>query len=385
MSRVVVVGGGLAGARTCETLRSNGFEGEIVLLAAERHLPYDRPPLTKAALRGDSNTRLRTDYEALKIDVRVGVAATGLDLQSKKVETAQGAVEYDTLVIATGAAPIMLPGSSRQLAIRTVDDSQKLRELLKPGAKVVLVGASWIGAEVATAALAAGAEVTCVEYGPAPLANALGVDVGTRFVPWWDAVDLRVGVGVREVTDTGVTLDTGEDVSADVVVAGIGVRPDVSWLEDSGLSIARGIEVDEHLRTSDPHVFAVGDVAVRWSPRSNQSLHVEHWDDARTGPDAVARTIVGREPAVHDPVPYFWSDQFGHKIQYVGHHSATDAVVVRHGDDDKWAAAWLDDSGVLTAHLSIDTPKLMIGARAAIAAGTRPDATALRDITQPLS
>ncbi|OZF51021.1 oxidoreductase [Rhodococcus sp. 14-2470-1b] len=385
MMRVVIVGGGLAGARSCETLRARGFEGEIVLLAAEKHLPYDRPPLTKAALKGELNTQLRTDYDALSIDVRTATAATGLDTSARKVHTAGGPVEYDALIIATGAAPIRLPGTDRQLAVRTVDDSYALREKLVPGTKVVLVGASWIGAEVATAALAAGAEVTCIEFGPAPIGNALGEEVGKRFVDWWSEVDLRLGVGVREVTDTGVSLTTGEEIPADVVVAGVGVRPDVAWLEGSGLEIERGIVVDENLRTSDPHVFAVGDVAVRWSPRSSQPLLVEHWDDARTGPDAIAQTLTGGEPVAHDPVPYFWSDQFGHKLQYVGHHAATDTVVVRDGVDGKWAVAWIDEAGLLTAHLSIDTPKLMIGARAAIAACSRPDAAALRDITQPLS
>ncbi|MCJ0977764.1 FAD-dependent oxidoreductase [Rhodococcus sp. ARC_M12] len=385
MKKVVVVGGGLAGARTCETLRTHGFDGEIVLLAAEAHLPYDRPPLTKAALKGELDTQFRTDYDALKVDVRTSTPATGLDTEAKQIHTADGSVDYDFLVIATGAAPILLPGSTRQLAVRTVDDSRALRDKLVPGAKVVLVGASWIGAEVATAALAAGAHVTCVEFGPAPLAGALGQDIGGRFVDWWSGVDLRLGVGVKKVTDTGVELSSGENIDADVVVAGIGVEPDTAWLEGSGLKIDRGVVVDEHLRTSDPHVFAVGDVAVRWSPRANDALLVEHWDDARTGPDAIARTLVGDAPVAHDPVPYFWSDQFGRKLQYVGHHGAEDHPVIRNGDDGKWAVAWLDVTGLLTAHLSIDTPKLMIGARAAIAGGIRPDLVALQDITQPLT
>ncbi|CCQ14897.1 putative oxidoreductase [Rhodococcus sp. AW25M09] len=300
------------------------------------------------------------------------------------MHTAAGAIDYDFLVIATGASPILLPGSARQLAVRTVEDSRSLREQLVPGAKIVLVGASWIGAEVATAALAAGADVTCVEFGPAPLAGALGEEIGLRFVDWWSEVDLRLGVGVKSVTDTGVELSSGEHIAADVVVAGIGVRPDTSWLEGSGLKIDRGVVVDEQLRTCDPHVFAVGDVAVRWSPRTNDHLLAEHWDDARTGPDAIARTLVGDAPVAHDPVPYFWSDQFGHKLQYVGHHSAEDHPVIRNGDDGKWAVAWLDETGLLTAHLSIDTPKLMIGARAAIAGGVRPDPVALQDMTQPL-
>ncbi|OZF46647.1 NAD(P)/FAD-dependent oxidoreductase [Rhodococcus sp. 14-1411-2a] len=384
MTKVVVVGGGLAGARTCETLRAHGFDGEIVMLAAEAHLPYDRPPLTKAALRGELNTELRTDYAALDVEVRTSTPATALDTGAKRVLTAAGPVGYDALVIATGAAPVLLPGSARQLAVRTAEDSRALREQLVPGAKVVLVGASWIGAEVATAALAAGADVTCIEFGPAPLGGALGEEIGLRFVDWWSEVDLRLGVGVTAVTDTGVELNSGEHIDADIVVTGIGVRPDTAWLDDSGLKIDRGVVVDEHLRTSDPHVFAVGDVAVRWSPRADDLLLAEHWDDARTGPDAIARTLTGDAPVVHDPVPYFWSDQFGHKLQYVGHHGPGDSSVIREGDDGKWAVAWLDEKGLLTAHLSIDSPKLMIGARTAITAGVRPDPVALQDMTQPL-
>ncbi|MCZ4078079.1 FAD-dependent oxidoreductase [Rhodococcus sp. H36-A4] len=384
MNRIVIVGGGLSGARACESLRAHGFVGEIVLLAAEDHLPYDRPPLTKGALKADVDTQLRTDYEALKVDVRIGSPALGLDAKAKKVRTAAGPVDYDALIIATGSVPIMLPGSARQLAVRTVEDARALREHLRADAKVVLVGASWIGAEVATAALAAGAQVTCIEFGPAPLSNALGEEIGKRFVEWWTSVDLRLGVGVHEVTDSGVTLDNGEEIAADVVVAGVGVRPDTDWLSGSGLEIDRGIVVDEYLRTSDPHVYAVGDVAVRWSPRSKKKLHVEHWDEARTGPDAIARTLLG-DSMIHDPIPYFWSDQFGHKIQYVGHHEASDTVVVRSGPDSKWAVAWIDDNGTLTAHLSIDSPRLMIAARAAIAAGARPDPGSLRDIDRSLT
>ncbi len=384
MTKVVVVGGGLAGARTCETLRAHGFDGAIVMLAAEAHLPYDRPPLTKAALRGELNTQLRTDYDALRVEVRTSTTATALDTGAQQVLTGNGPVDYDALVIATGAAPILLPGSTRQIAVRTVEDSRRLREQLVPGAKVVLVGASWIGAEVATAALAVGADVTCVEFGPAPLAGALGEKIGLRFLDWWSEVDLRLGAGVTVVTDTGVELNSGEHIDADIVVAGIGVRPDTAWLDDSGLKIDRGVVVDEYLRTSDPHVFAVGDVAVRWSPRADDRLLAEHWDDARTGPDAIARTLTGDELVAHDPVPYFWSDQFGHKLQYVGHHGPGDSPVIREGDDGKWAVAWLDENGVLTAHLSIDNPRLMIGARAAITTGVRPDPDALQDITQPL-
>jgi NADPH-dependent 2,4-dienoyl-CoA reductase/sulfur reductase-like enzyme len=255
---------------------------------------------------------------------------------------------------------------------------------LRPGAHVVLAGASWIGGEVATAALGSGCRVTCVEPGPAPLAAALGSEVGALFLPWWSDVDLRLGVGITEVTATGVLLGDGSHLAADVVVAGIGVRPQTRWLAGSGIEVDRGVVVDEHLRTSRPGVYAIGDVAARWSVRWNRRLRVEHWDEARTGPGVAAAVILGGdggpEPLpVHDPVPYFWSDQFGHKVQYVGQHSAEDAVVVRGRGSAKWGAAWLAPDGTLNAHLSIDQPKQMIHARAAIDTGRKPNPEALAD------
>ncbi|MBQ6641960.1 MAG: FAD-dependent oxidoreductase, partial [Saccharopolyspora sp.] len=173
MTRVVIAGGGLAAARTCELLRRKGFDGEIVLLAAERRAPYDRPPLTKAALREEFDPTLRTDYEALSVDLRLGAAARSLHPAERVVGTDSGDVGYDALVIATGASPVRLPGDGPQLVVRTADDAALLRERLQPGERVVLVGASWISAEVATAALARGCSVTCVEAAPVPL-GALG-------------------------------------------------------------------------------------------------------------------------------------------------------------------------------------------------------------------
>ena len=385
MERIVIAGGGLAAARTCEQLRSRGYEGELVMLCAEPHRPYDRPPLSKAALTEEEHdSTFPTDYAELSVDLRLGVAATALDPASRTVRTTGGDVAYDALVIATGASPVRLPGPGRQFTVRTVEDAARLRAELKPGQRVVLVGASWISAEVATAALRRGCSVTCVEAGPAPLSAALGAKVGERFLPWWSQVDLRLGTGVAEVTETGVRLTDGDHVDADVVVAGVGVRPDTGWLAGSGIELDRGVVVDEHLRTSLPGVLALGDVAVRWSPRWNARVHVEHWDDAREAARTVAGVLLhdpsgGAPLPVHDPVPYFWSDQFGHKIQYVGHHGPDDTLVVRGDGGARWAAAWLAPDGRLTAHLSIDSPRQMIDARMAIEAGARPDEAALRD------
>lgn len=384
MNRVVVAGGGLAASRVCEQLRAGGHEGEMVVLCAESSPPYDRPPLTKAALLEERDTTLRTDFDLLKADLRLGEAATSVDRDGDVVRTDQGDIPFTALVIATGAAPIYLPGSGPQCAVRTAQDAARLRAELRPGAHVVLAGASWISAEVATVALQLGCRVTCIEPGPAPLGFTLGAEVGELFLSWWSKVDLRLGVSVIEVTADGVLLDDGSHLAADVVVPGIGVRPQTNWLADSGIEVDHGVVVDKHLRTTRPGVYAIGDVAARWSARWKKRVRVEHWDDARTGPDVAAAMLLRRTDSadplpVHDPVPYFWSDQFGHKIQYVGHHGTADTVVIRGRGSAKWGAAWLAPDGTLNAHLSVDQPKQMINARMAIDAGAKPSPETLAD------
>jgi NADPH-dependent 2,4-dienoyl-CoA reductase/sulfur reductase-like enzyme len=339
LNRIVVVGGGLAGAHTCEQLRRRGHEGELILLAAEPYAPYDRPPLSKEVLRGErDDTTLPIDLAGLGVHITTHTAATGLDLENHVVHTyttelvaglsaeSSGQIRFDGLVIATGASPITLPGPGKQFAVRTLDDACRLRERLTPGARVVVVGASWIGAEVATSALARGCSVTCVEADTAPVARTLGPEVGKRLIPWWDDVNLRLGSPVYRIEDGAVVLSDGTALAADVVVAGVGVRPDVAWLAGSGLELDRGVVVDEWLRAA-PGVVAVGDVAAWWSRRYGARMRVEHWDDAVTGPAVAASSLlIAADPgectdaALHDPVPYFWSDQFGHKLQYVGHH-----------------------------------------------------------------
>ena len=383
--RVVVVGAGLAGGRTCAALRAAGFSGTIVLVGVEKHLPYDRPPLSKAVLSAGVDPDLGIDLEALGVEPRLGVRAVGVDLQARLLETDGGTESYDVLVLATGAEPVRLPGSGDQVTLRTLDDARELRSRMVPGARVVIIGAGWIGAEVATAALAAKCHVTCLEGAATPLAGPLGEEVGARFMPWWQDVDLRLKVRVDRVEQHAVVLVDGEAVPADVVVTGIGVRADVAWLEKAGLVVgAGGVAVDADRRTSDPHVYALGDIAARWSDRLRQRVHSGHWDEAANGPAAVTSAIMGT-PRSLDEVPYFWSDQFGHKIQYVGQHSSSDRVVLRHhADAEKWGAAWLDDDSRITAHLSVDFPKGMVRARAAISAGRVVDPDRCRDLAEAI-
>lgn len=399
--RFLVVGGGLGGAKTCQQLRRQGFVGDITLIAAERHAPYDRPPLSKQVLRGDEEPRpLAVDLADLGVDVLSGTRASGLDL-ARRVVTAERSeaadhhgdtfeVAFDRMAIATGASPVRLPGPGPQVTVRTIDDAVHLRDRLVAGARVAVVGASWIGAEIASAALHHGCEVTCLEAGPVPLAAALGGEPGKRFLDWWDAVDLRLDTPVERVEPEGVRLGSGELVAADLVVTGVGVRPDLDWLAGSGLRIDRGVLVDEHLQAARG-VVALGDAVARWSPRYASYLRVEHWDDAATAPAVAAATLLADGEGVdhlptHDPVPYFWSDQFGHKLQYVGRHDTGTAPVFRVPDDGRgWSAAWLDGGGRLTAVLAVDRPREALAARRLLDRGHAPAPGRLGDPAIPLA
>ncbi|MCW2743445.1 MAG: oxidoreductase [Blastococcus sp.] len=377
---IVVVGAGLAGTNTCEQLRLRGFDGKITLLGAESGAPYDRPPLTKAVLSGDREcTTLDIDLAALNVDHRPGTAATGLRLADLVVECSAGELPFDGLVIATGARPITLPGTSEQHTIRTIDDARRLRAKLLPGAHVVVIGGSWIGAEVATAAMARGCRVTCIEAGPTVAHVALG-SVGRRLEPWWDGVDLRLDTMVERLDDREVHLVGGGSVPADVLVVGVGVRPDVAWLRNSGLEIDRGVVVDERLRAADG-VVALGDASSWWSRRYGRRLNVEHWDNAVMSASVAAATLLSADDApVYDPIPYFWSDQFGHKIQYVGAHDHTARVVYRTAPDtDRWSAAWVDAYDRVVAMLVVDSPRDMVAARKLIAAESVVDLDRLAD------
>ncbi|SPL96085.1 Ferredoxin reductase [[Actinomadura] parvosata subsp. kistnae] len=382
VNHVVVVGAGLAGVRTVEALRGRGFTGRITLIGEERHRPYDRPPLSKAVLKGDADTSyVDTDLDALGVEFWAGVAAKSL--RPGVVETTEGEVPYDGLVISTGADPIRLPGDGPQHVLRTIDDAHELRAVLVPGARVAIIGAGWIGAEVATAARRADCEVTVIESAATPLSTAVGTEIGGRTLPWYDGIDLRLGVMVDSVDEGGVRLVGGEFVDAHVVVTGIGVRPAVEWLADADIDLHNGVVTDEHLRASLPGVVAVGDCAAWWSRRWRTRLRVEHWDTALNAPEVAAATLLGEE-AVYDPVPYFWSEQFGHMLQYAGHHPAGDRLIYRGEPEDKWSAVWLTADDTLAAVLAVDRPRDLVQGRRIIDAGSRLDAERLVDPQVPL-
>jgi 3-phenylpropionate/trans-cinnamate dioxygenase ferredoxin reductase subunit len=384
VERVAVAGAGLAGLRTVEELRARGYGGEITLIGAERRAPYDRPPLSKQLMAGVvDDTALRDDLESLGADVRLGETATGFG--ERVLRTDRGEYGFDSLVLATGSLPVALPGPGPQRFLRTLDDALELRALLRPGLRLVIVGAGWIGAELATAAAARGCEVTVVEAGLAPLAGAVGAEVGALTEPWYAAsgVSLRPGQLVGSVQQGGLELAGGGWLAADEIVTAVGVRPAIGWLDSSGVAVDGGVVVDERLRTSAPGVFAVGDCAAFWSQRYGRRLRFEHWDVALRAPEVVAANLLGGD-AVYDPVPYFWSEQFGRMVQYAGYHGGADRMIMR-GDPgaSRWAACWLAGDRLVAA-FCVNAPPDLLQARRLIQTGADVDPARLADPGVPV-
>jgi 3-phenylpropionate/trans-cinnamate dioxygenase ferredoxin reductase subunit len=378
---VVIAGAGLAGLRTVEQLRERGFGGDITLIGAETRPPYDRPPLSKKLMAGViDDTSLPFDPGALALTARLGEAACALEDGVLRTDTG-GAYPFDALVLATGSEPVRLPGPGAQRTLRTLDDALALRALLRPGLRLAIAGAGLIGAELATAAVAAGAQVTVVEYAPAPMLAAVGPDVAAVMTRWYaDAgVDLRLATGVSSVEDGGLALAGGSWLAADEVVTAIGARPRLDWLDGSGVHTETCVLTTERLETSAPGVFAVGDCAAYLSGRYGRRLRFEHWDIALHAPEVAAANVLGGSE-VFDPVPYFWTEQFGRMVQYAGLHSPSDRLVWR-GDpaEAKFGAFWLDADGRLTALLAVGVPKDVVQARRLLLAGrpaVDPDALA---------
>ncbi|WP_309059999.1 FAD-dependent oxidoreductase [Streptomyces sp.] len=394
--RVVVAGAGMAGVQTAVALREQGFTGTVTLIGAEPHQPYDRPPLSKAVLLGTAeSSAFDVDFESLGVELRLGCEVLGLRSRDHELDTEAGPVPYDVLVVATGAEPVRLPGAEGVAGVhllRTLDDAERLRPVLARQHDVVVVGAGWIGAEFATAAREAGCAVTVVEAAERPLAETLPAEVAAPMTAWYaDAgVDLRTHARVERVEPGAVVLDDGTRLSAGAVVVGIGARPATAWLAGSGVTLGAHGEVvaDRHLMTSVPDVYAVGDCASFPSGRYGERLLVHHWDNALQGPRAVAVNILGaatgRTPAVYDPVPYFWSEQFGRFVQYAGHHVDADRTVWR-GDPagPAWTVCWLRESR-LVALLAVGRPRDLAQGRRLIEAGAAMDPELLADPARPL-
>jgi 3-phenylpropionate/trans-cinnamate dioxygenase ferredoxin reductase subunit len=389
----VIVGASLGGLRTAEALRRAGDAGEIVLVGGEAHQPYDRPPLSKQVLDGRWEAGQATLRQAKDLEVtwRLGSPATRLDLNAKLVSLADGtAVGFDRLVIATGATPRVLPGTdgvSGVFTLRTLDDALALQAAFRaaPPPRVCIIGAGFIGSEVASAAHSHGLDVVLLEAAPLPLARVLGPELAAVCggLHAEAGVELRCGVGVAglEVNGlgevTGVRLADGAVVAADVVVVGIGVAPETSWLDGSGVAVGDGVLCDPWLRALDTSgeviddVVAVGDVC-RWQhPTLGRPVRIEHWTNAVEHAATAARTLTsGPVGEGHAPVPYVWSDQYDHKLQLVGHTSPDDEMVVVEGDigDQRFIAA-LGRDGRLVGAFGMDLPGRIMTWRNRVAEG----------------
>jgi 3-phenylpropionate/trans-cinnamate dioxygenase ferredoxin reductase subunit len=365
---VVVVGAALAGARAVTALREEGHDGPITLVGAEPHLPYERPPLSKGYLMGKDEldsafVHPEAWYAEHDVTLRLRTRATAIDRDARRVQLAGGEeLPYDRLLLATGAVPrpLTVPGAEelRPHYLRTIDDSQALKAAFTAGARVVVVGAGWIGLEAAAAARAAGAEVVVLEYAELPLLRVLGPEMGRVFADLHrdNGVDLRSGVRIAgakpgERPGAGaLVLEGGTEVAGDVVLAGVGVTPDVELARAAGLTIDDGVVVDASLRTpDDPAIWAAGDVANAFHPLYNRHLRVEHWANALNQPPVAAKGMLG-QPASYERLPYFFSDQYDLGMEYTGYASpgGYDRVVVR-GDlaAREFIAFWMSGDHVV--------------------------------------
>jgi 3-phenylpropionate/trans-cinnamate dioxygenase ferredoxin reductase subunit len=361
----VVVGGGLAGATAATALREEGFDGRIVLVGAEPHAPYERPPLSKGYLIGSADrasvfVHPEPWYAEHRVELRRSTVVTELDRARHEVVLGdRERLGYDRLLLATGAVPRRLPVPGADQVdvryLRTLEDSERLRADFTPGARVVVIGAGWIGLETAAAARGAGCDVVVLEHAELPLLRVLGPEVAAVFADLHrdHGVDLRFGVTLAGLRPAGtgavVVLDDGTEVAGDLVLAGVGVAPDTGLAERAGLAVDDGVLVDAALRTADPDVFAAGDVANADHPLLGRRIRVEHWANALNQPRTAARAMLGL-PASYDRLPYFFSDQYDLGMEYTGHvpPGGADTVVFR-GDPGsrEFIAFWLSEGRVL--------------------------------------
>lgn len=393
--RFVIVGGGLAGAKGAEALRERGFTGEVVLLGSEEHLPYERPPLSKGYLKtgeglDEAFVHTRQWYAAHDVEVRTGTVVTAIDRDAREVVTADGErTAYDRLLLATGSSPrtLTLPGHDLGgvLSLRTIEDSDRIRALMQPGAKLVFIGGGWIGLEVASAARDAGADVVVLESLELPLVRVLGRQIAQVFADLHRerGVDLRTSVTIEEIVGSsgaasGVRLADGAVVPADAVVVGIGAVPNVALAEAAGLAVDNGVTADAVGRTSDPDIFVAGDLANVEHPFLGHRVRVEHWANALNQPDLVAAAMLdqdGPEPEL----PYFFTDQYDLGMEYHGLGGPDDDVVVRGSlADREFVAFWLRE-GRVVAGMNVNVWDVGDGIKALIRSRTVVDRDQLAD------
>ncbi|GAA5072517.1 NAD(P)/FAD-dependent oxidoreductase [Nocardia iowensis] len=406
--RFVIVGGGLAAAKLAEALRANDFPGTVLLLGAEEWLPYERPPLSKEHLAGkkqlvDFTTAPGQWYRDHRVEVRLGTTVEGLDPAEKTITLPDGStVSYDKLALATGSSPrtLSIPGADAPnvYTLRTIEDSDTLIEFFASAAqRIVIIGAGWIGLEVAAAARAAGVEVTIVETAEQPLLGALGPEMGEVFAELHRShgVDLRLGAEVAEITTqeaiatslaNGVKLADDSVIEAEAVLIAVGARPNIELAADAGLDVDDGVLVDEHLTTSDPDIVAVGDIAEQQHPVLDRRIRVEHWANALNQPTVAAATMLGKE-ASYDRLPYFFTDQYDLGMEYTGYAAPGeyDRVVTR-GDvaAREFVAFWLDSDNRVLAGMNVNVWDVTDRIKELILSGEPVDPDALADTSKPL-
>ena len=386
LRRIAIVGASLAGLRAAEALRARGFDGELTLIGDEPHRPYDRPPLSKQVLQGvwepeQTLFRRKDGYDALALDMRLGVRALSLDLRARRVTLADGTfADYDRLIIATGARVRTLPSIAPRtglLALRGLDDAIVLRRALMDAPRVAVVGAGFIGLEVAASCRARGLSVTVIEPLPVPFSPIFGRTFGEMVAAMHrdHGVDLRTGVAVTDVVGdsrvAGVALSDGSRIDADVVVVGIGVTPNTEWLEGSGLTLDNGI-VCNGSGEAAPDVYAAGDVARIANQWHGDSPRIEHWTNAVEQAVCVAENaLAGPEACTSfSSVPYFWSDQYDRRIQFIGRARPHDEMVIVDGSlEERRLTALYRRGDRVVACLAVNQPRALIKYRKLLAAG----------------
>ncbi|MBZ4558747.1 NAD(P)/FAD-dependent oxidoreductase [Mycobacterium avium subsp. hominissuis] len=398
----VIIGGGLAAAKAVEALRDNNFDGRIIVFADEEHLPYERPPLSKEFLAGKKSltdfTVQNSDwYRDNDVDLRLNTRVCALDAAGHTIGLADGTtVAYDKLLLATGSAARRPPIPGSDCAgvhyLRTYEDAVALNSFLGEGKSLAVVGAGWIGLEVAAAARQRGVEVTVVEAARQPLTAALGETVGEVFATLHreHGVDLRLETQVREITRadgsaTGLRTTDGSAIPADAVLVAVGARPNIELAEAAGLSLADGgVLVDASLRTSDPDIYAVGDIAAAEHPLLRTRIRTEHWANALKQPAIAVAGMLGR-PGEYDELPYFFTDQYDLGMEYVGHAPRFERVVFR-GDvaAREFVAFWLDADDRVLAGMNVNIWDVLDDVKALVRSRAPIDADRLGDPGAPL-
>jgi 3-phenylpropionate/trans-cinnamate dioxygenase ferredoxin reductase subunit len=396
---LVVVGASLAGAKAAEGAREAGYDGRIVLIGEEASVPYERPPLSKTVLRGEAGldvTHVHPDgfYEQHDIEL-VTDRVIALDPRARRVVLDGGdAVTFDTLVLATGAAPRRLRIPGADLAgvhlLRTADDAIRLHDAIRTATRIAVVGAGWIGSEVAASARQMGADVVLIDPASVPLHRVLGEEVGGLFgsLHTDHGVQLRMGRVVTRIRGLdsveAVELEDGRVEVADVVVIGVGVTPRVDLAEIADLRTDNGIVVDEHLETSVTGIFAAGDVANAWHPHYGRHLRVEHWANALNQGITAGRNAVGRRES-YTRLPYFFSDQYDLGLEYVGHGSKDDAVIIRGDRDARQFVAFWHRDGIITAAMNVNVWDVVDELKAIIESRSPIDLARLTDVDVPIA